>query len=331
MNNIKKKTRIAFIYSPCETLTKNYFFTTSYHFFMTALKRHPEIDVSYISVNETFDVLDLKGKFDVILLFGRGEGTCLPKKLTNIKKAGIPVITRVGDLHDNRLYHEDPDDFHEKFNVSAYFGYQPSKNFYQYFPKNYEYQVVLYGLEPSLYKNLTPFSQRISKKILNSGAVGNTKFLSKIVNKIRNPENALRHYKLRTMCNKLSYVDYTPTMKHEYIGDKYPLLLQKYCASIAATSMNYTAKYFEIPAAGCVSFMEVNDVNGAEKLGFKDSENSIFINQNNYQKKFEEYLETPDDPRWEDIAKSGTEHVMKNLTNDNAVDSLLSLIRKITM
>ena len=71
--------------------------------------------------------------------------------------------------------------------------------------------------------------------------------------------------------------------------------------------------------------------NAAEKLGFKDSENSIFINQNNYQKKFEEYLETPDDPRWEDIAKSGTEHVMKNLTNDNAVDSLLSLIRKITM
>ena len=203
------------------------------------------------------------------------------------------------------------------------------KNFYQYFPKNYEYQVVLYGLEPSLYKNLVPFSQRISKKILNSGAVGNTKYLSRIFNKIRNPDNALYHYKLRTLCNKLPYVDYTSTLEHEYVGDKYPILLQKYCASIAATTINYTAKYFEIPAAGCVSFMEVNDINGAEKLGFIDSENSIFINQNNYAKKFEEYLETFDDPKWEHIAKSGTEHVMKNLTNDNATDSLLSLIKKI--
>ena len=326
MENPKSKIRIAFIYSPCETLTKNYFFTTSYHFFMTALKRYPEIDITYFPVKNTFDALDLKGKFDAILLF-ENRCHCVPEKIINIKKSGIPVIVRVGDLHNSYKY--DTDDFHEKFNVSAYFGYQHEKNFYQYFPKNYEYQVVLYGLEPSLYKNLVPFSQRISKKILNSGAVGNTKYLSRIFNKIRNPDNALYHYKLRTLCNKLPYVDYTPTLEHEYVGDKYPILLQKYCASIAATTINYTAKYFEIPAAGCVSFMEVNDINGAEKLGFIDSENSIFINQNNYAKKFEEYLETFDDPKWEHIAKSGTEHVMKNLTNDNATDSLLSLIKKI--
>ena len=326
MENPKSKIRIAFIYSPCETLTKNYFFTTSYHFFMTALKRYPEIDITYFPVKNTFDALDLKGKFDAILLF-ENRCHCVPEKIINIKKSGIPVIVRVGDLHNSYKY--DTDDFHEKFNVSAYFGYQHEKNFYQYFPKNYEYQVVLYGLEPSLYKNLVPFSQRISKKILNSGAVGNTKYLSRIFNKIRNPDNALYHYKLRTLCNKLLYVDYTPTLEHEYVGDKYPILLQKYCASIAATTINYTAKYFEIPAAGCVSFMEVNDINGAAKLGFIDSENSIFINQNNYAKKFEEYLETFDDPKWEHIAKSGTEHVMKNLTNDNATDSLLSLIKKI--
>ena len=326
MKNPKSKIRIAFIYSPCETLTKNYFFTTSYHFFMTALKRYSEIDITYFPVKNTFDALDLKGKFDTILLF-ENRCHCVPEKIINIKKSGIPVIVRVGDLHN--VYKYDTDDFHEKFNVSAYFGYQHEKNFYQYFPKNYEYQVVLYGLEPSLYKNLVPFSQRISKKILNSGAVGNTKSLSRIFNKIRNPDNALYHYKLRTLCNKLPYVDYTSTLEHEYVGDKYPILLQKYCASIAATTINYTAKYFEIPAAGCVSFMEVNDINGAEKLGFIDSENSIFINQNNYAKKFEEYLETFDDPKWEHIAKSGTEHVMKNLTNDNATDSLLSLIKKI--
>ena len=329
MKNQQPKIRIAFIYTPCETLTKNYFFTTSYHFFMTALKRHSEIDITYIPVKNSFDALELKGKFDTILLFENTTRAsyCVPEKITNIKKTGIPVIVKVGDLQNRYKY--DTDDFHEKFNVSAYFGYQHEKNFYQYFPKHYEYQVVLFGLESSLYKNLVPFSQRISKKILNSGAVGKTNPLSRIFNKIRNPDNALYHYKLRTLCNKLPYVDYTPTLEHEYVGDKYPILLQKYRASIAATTINYTAKYFEIPAAGCVSFMEVNDLNGAEKLGFIDSENSIFINQNNYAKKFEEYLETFDDPKWEHIAKSGTEHVMKNLTNDNATNSLLSLIKKI--
>jgi len=326
MNDKKIKTRIAFIYSPCETLTKDYFFTISYHFFMTALKRHPEIDISYICVNNTFNVLDLKGKVDIILLF-ENRIHCVPKKLINIKKSGIPVIVRVGDLHMSKIY--DTDGFHDEFNVSAYFGYQHSKNFYKYFPKNYNYDVVLYGLEPSLYKNLTPFSERISNKILNSGAVGNRKFFSKIINQIRNPENALYHYKLRTKCNELDYVDYTPTLQHEYIGDKYPLLLQKYMTSIAATTINYTTKYFEIPAAGCLSFMEVNDQNGADKLGFKDSENSIFINEQNYEKKFNEYLETSNDPKWATIAKSGHDHVMKNLTNDNAVESLLSLIKKI--
>jgi len=327
MNDKQIKTRIAFIYSPCETLTKDYFFTISYHFFMTALKRHPEIEISYISVTETLDVYNLKGKFDVILLF-ENRIHCVPKKLINVKKSGIPVIVRVGDLHASKIY--DTDSFHDEFNVSAYFGYQHSKNFYNYFPKNYDYEVVLYGLEPSLYKNLTPFSERISNKILNSGAVGNTKIFSKLINRIRNPENALYHYKLRTKCNELNYVDYTPTLQHEYVGDKYPLLLQKYMASIAATTINYTTKYFEIPAAGCLSFMEVNDQNGAEKLGFKDFQNSIFINEKNYKNKFDEYIETSDDPKWEKIAKSGYEHVMENLTNDNAVESLLKLIRRIT-
>ena len=323
----KIKTRIAFIYSPCETLTKDYFFTISYHFFMTALKRHPEIDICYICVNNTFDVLDLKGKVDVILLF-ENRIHCVPKKLINIKKSGIPVIVRVGDLHISKIY--DTDGFHDEFNVSAYFGYQHSKIFYNYFPKNYSYEVVLYGLEPSLYQNLTPFSDRISNKILNSGATGKTKIFSKVINRVRNPFlNPLYHYKLRTKCNELDYVDYTPTLQHEYVGDKYPLLLEKYMASIAATSLNYTTKYFEIPAAGCLSFMEVNDENGAEKLGFKDFHNSIFINEKNYKKKFDEFLETSDDPKWEKIAKSGYEHVMENLTNDNAVESLLKLIKRI--
>ena len=143
MKNPKSKIRIAFIYSPCETLTKNYFFTTSYHFFMTALKRYSEIDITYFPVKNTFDALDLKGKFDTILLF-ENRCYCVPEKIINIKKSGIPVIVRVGDLHN--IYKYDTDDFHEKFNVSAYFGYQHEKNFYRYFPKIMNIRSCIMGL-----------------------------------------------------------------------------------------------------------------------------------------------------------------------------------------
>ena len=76
--------------------------------------------------------------------------------------------------------------------------------------------------------------------------------------------------------------------------------------------------------------MEVNDQNGADKLGFIDNENSIFINEKNYQKRFREYFETKDDPKWESIAKAGREHALKNLTNDSAINSLIELIQKIS-
>ena len=69
MKKIDTKIKLAFIYSPCKTLTPNYFFTTSYHFFMHALKRNPLLSVTYFPVNGTFDALDLKDKFDAILLF----------------------------------------------------------------------------------------------------------------------------------------------------------------------------------------------------------------------------------------------------------------------
>ena len=284
---------------PCDGLTGNHFFTTSYHFFMNSLQRNSDIEVSYIQSGKSFDAMRLEKNFDVILLYENSFTPCNPNELKNIKKLEIPVVARVGDLHNSR--HFDVSESHEKYGITSYFGYQHEDNFYKYYPKKFDYTIIVFGLETSLYQNLLPFSKRIKKRILISGAVGNTKFLSKLFNQFKNPENALNHYKLRTLCNKLSYVDYTSTLQHEFIGDKYPLLLQKYQSAIAATTANYTQKYLEIPAAGCLSFMEVTDKNHANYLNFKDGENAIFINERNYQQKFEEFLESSDNPICEQI------------------------------
>jgi len=130
------------------------------------------------------------------------------------------------------------------------------------------------------------------------------------------------------MCNALPYVTYTTTLGHQYVGDKYSLLLQKYSAAIAATTDIYTIKYFEMPASGCLTFMEVNDNNFAKNLGYRDNESAIFINEKNYKEKFDEYILDLNNPKWRQIANAGREHAMKTFNNDEGVNSLIEFFKE---
>ena len=265
---MREKIEVAFIYRKCPSLTKEYFFTSLYHFFMNALKRNERINVTYFATNDTFDSSNLENKFDAILLPINQNITsdgAVPEKIIGIEKLKIPVVSFTGDIQDAR--HFDPHFFHKKYKIDAYFYMHPESWFHKFYPKEFKYKTVYLGLEPGLYQNLKPFEKRIKKKILNSGNIGNKKITSKVFNFLRNRGHSnFQHYKLRTLCNDLNYVDYTPTLEHEFIGDKYPLLLEKYCSAIAATTNIATAKYFEIPAAGCLTFMEVTPINKADLI-----------------------------------------------------------------
>lgn len=187
------------------------------------------------------------------------------------------------------------------------------------------------GLEPDLYKNIKPFSKRISEKILNTGNVGNTKLKSRIANAILNPGRSSWHfYRLRTMCNQLSYVDYSGMKGDSYIHKDYPSYVSSYKSAIASSTYYAVIKYLELTAAGCLTFMEVSEKNNdAELLGFKDYENAIFINEKNYKKRFQEFISNPYDPRWEVIAEKGRKHTINNLNNDMAVESLIEVIEEV--
>lgn len=326
---MKEKIRVAFIYKKsCEFLTGKHFANTYYHFFMSALKRNRDLEMNYIETGDSYNVVDLKGKIDVILLFDNSPiGT--PNELVGLKELGVPVISRVNDPHDAKKLGKIQ--YHEKYKIDYYFGYMHESYFHQFYPKNFKFETIVYGLEPSLYQNLTPYKDRIKNRILNSGAVGNPKFHSRIINTLKNPtSNSYKHYKLRTLCNKLSYVDYTPTLEHDFVNDRYPLLLSRYAAAICATTYFPTIRYMEIPAAGCLTFMEITDKNNGYYLGYKDGENAVFINENNYERKFQEYMQSNEDPRWEKIANAGKEHSLNNLNNDKAVEQLVNLMKKLT-
>lgn len=325
-----KKIRVAFIYKSSNPyMSKKAWATTYYHFFMDALKRNKELDVSYFPAEKSFDTSVLKNNFDIILLW-ENHPWGSPDELIGIENLNIPVICRINDAHDAKI--KGKIEYHEKYKIDYYFGYLPESFFYKYYPKNFKYKVIIYGVEPSLYQNLTPFSQRIKNKILCSGAAASTKLTGRLFEQIirfRGENSMLKHYKLRTMSIKLPYVDYTTTLNHKYVNDNYPKLLGQYQTSIASHSLYPVIKYWESTASNCLTFMEITEKNGAEILGFKNNETAIFINEQNYKQKFEEYLTDPDNSKWEDIANAGREYTMQNLTNDNAVESLVEIMKEL--
>ena len=306
-------------------MSKTAWATTYYHFFINALNRHPDLEMHYFPVEKTFDTTKLDNNFDIILLW-ENHPWGSPDELTGINDLDIPVICRINDAHDAKLKGKIP--YHEKYKIDHYFGYLPEPFFHKYYPKIFKYKEIFYGVEPKLYENLTPFSKRIKEKILCSGAAANSKLSFRLKDILRGEQSMWKHYKLRTKCIELPYVDYTPTLQHEYVNDQYPLLLMKYTASIASHSLYPVIKYWENTAAGCLTFMEITEENKANIMGFKDGENAVFINEKNYESKLSEFLSDPTNSKWAEIAENGRNYTMDKLTNDSAANSLIELFKE---
>ena len=323
------KIRIAIIYTKeFKFFLPNYRDNTQYNFFHNTLTRNNRAHVEFFLTENKFDINILKNKFDVILL-ADNRLPHIPSELSGINEVRIPVISRTGDPHSMKQYGRLK--IHDSHKIKYYFGPNTPEYFYKFYPNNMKYKFILAGLEPEFYKSVKPFDERISDKILNTGNVGNMKLTSRMANAILNPKRSSWYfYKLRTLCNKLSYVDYSGMSGKSYIHKDYPSYVSSYKSAIAAATFYAVIKYLELTAAGCLTFMEVSKINrDAEILGFRDNESAIFIDENNYKKKFKEFLSNPNDSHWKTIAENGKKHTINNLNNDKAAESLIELIEEV--
>ena len=324
--DMKEKIKVALIYKDDYIfLNKNHFDKTTYYFFMKALQRNQNLDITYFPSKNTFDCSKLRGKFDLILLPNNNiDGT--PNELIGIEKVGIPVICRTGDPHWAKSKNQFQ--FHEKWKIDYYFNFMHEDYFYKFYSKDFKYKTITFGIEPKIYEKINyKFKDRIQNIILNSGALGKNKIKSRVANRILNPKRSGWYfYKLRTICNDLSYVTHTREIEKQFPSLTYNELLAKYSAAIAATTFYPTIKYWETSASGCLTFMEISEKNNGKYLGYKDGTNAIFITENNYKEKFEEYLTDIMNPKWEQIAQEGTKYTMKKFSNDEAVKELVSLM-----
>ena len=321
--------KVALVYSSGATsLSGNLPNKTHSYFFKHALFRNKNLDIDYFNALAQIDVSTLAREYDVVLLPLIDVATSLA--LADIRDYNIPVIARPHDPHT--VLKRDMVGLATGLKVDWFFDQYAPASFYEYYPAHFKYEAVHLGLEPSLYENIRPWAERVSDKIAISGVLGYNDLKRKIYHRVilRIPKPLTRgfHYKLRTKCNTLPYVIHTRDIYPEQGTNELPALLSMFKTAIAATTSFPTVKYKETPAAGCLTFMEITDQNHGLHLGYEDGKSAIFINESNYKKKFREYLDSQDDPRWERIAHEGRRHALENLSNDNGVDRLVSIMRR---
>ena len=324
-----KKIRVALVYKKSYNFFQpDHFDRTSYDLFFKALKRNRQLEISYYPCEKKFDVSKIKGVCDIILIPNNRTDGC-PDTIIGIKNSSIPIISKTGDPHDTKKYNQI--EFCEKNKIDYLFSHHPDSLIYKYYPKNIKHKTIIYGLEPQLYQNVSPFKTRIKDRILITGKMGRTDLRNRIANYVLNPGRSGWYlYKLRTLCKELDYVEYNG-IKEKLSDNKnqdYPAYTSKYRAIIAATTFYPTLKYWENSAAGCLTFMEITKKNDGYFLGYKDNETAIFIDEKNYKEKFQQYVSDPDNPKWEQIANAGREYTMNNLTNEQAVISLVELMKE---
>ena len=193
-----RKIKVAFIYKTSNPfMSGKHFDNTEYNFHVSSLQRNNDIDVSYFHSEDKLDTSVLKDRFDIILLL-INEVDGMPE-LVGIDDLDIPTICGVCDAFGAKKSIE----LHKKWKIDYYFDFQHEGFFYDRYPKHFKYKKIMLGLETRLYNNLKPFNQRIKDKILLTGAIGNKKFFSKIINDIKRPKwNAYRFYNLRTKCSE---------------------------------------------------------------------------------------------------------------------------------
>ncbi len=346
MRQMSKKTRIVFLYKSSDPFfTGHHSDNTSYEFLIMAMQNNKNIDYNIIPVSHEYDVGKLKNKCDAVILAGFRDYN-MPK-IHGLKALNVPILARIGDFHDVTRYGIGEDNY-DDYGISCTFNFMSEKYFYEYYPAHMNYREIFFGIDPPLYENLTPYEDRIKHKILVSGAIQRYPYKPIMIYRriryfmkdiFKNPEKLplktrvlhqrppfYHYYKLRSDCSHLGYVEYGRRIENE----SYPMMLSRYRGAIAATTYYPTIKYWEIAAAGCLTFMEITDKNHGSYLGFQDKKDCIVINEDNYKDRFEEYLADTDNPTWQRIAEAGRSYAMRKFNNNKAVEDILGLIEELS-
>jgi hypothetical protein len=122
----------------------------------------------------------------------------------------------------------------------------------------------------------------------------------------------------------VSYIPHWLKDKQTPYADQYADgLLAQYAGALALAEEDPVPKYFEMPLAGCVTFMQWNyDI---YSLGFRDYTNCIFVDKNNFHDRINHFLHNIAD--YQDIANKGRELIEHKYTAQHFAQHIYNHIR----
>jgi len=273
----------------------------AYRFFRCGLLETNLASVDILPVDENVRAEQFEG-YDALIFYS----------LENLEPEGLSKLPclKVARAPDAHSITEEWIDKARREGFELVINHQSPEYIRRYLPDDFRYEQIIFGINEEIHQS-PKWSNRISDRILLTGV-------------IRSDE----HYRLRKMCKKQSRIKYVGKGAG-FVGDGYAELLGMYRTAIAACSTTSVYKYFEIPACGCLSFMEVNSENGCDNLGFVDGENAVFIDEGNYKKRLKEYIKSLNDPKWRRIADNGRRFVLEKYENRVQVKKLIDIINDI--
>lgn len=132
-------------------------------------------------------------------------------------------------------------------------------------------------------------------------------------------DNDFKPYALREWAFEQSCV-HRP--KKVVYGEQYQQWLSSYAGALALCDIYVCPKYIEVPLSGCVCFAQ--ELEEYKTLGFKDGENCIFVNQQNFENKINDFKNHI--PDYQIIANKSREIAM-NYTADKFADFIYNKIK----
>ncbi len=299
--------KVAYLYWPeTKNLSGIHFDHSYYRFYFQTFPKMKQIEYTMIPREFSIDVGELN-RFDVVIVNSLYENAC--PCLDGLEKVKALKVVQSVDSHKigrEPIWIER----YREYGISfAYFIHQPSY-FYQFVPKDIEYHQIFHGVIPEIYESNISYPFRKKDEILLTGYFPIHDF-----------------FVLRQKCSSLSFVDYVGR-DAGYIGDKYPILLERYRAGIVAATKYPVLKNIELPMTGMLTFHEVTERNAVADIGFIEGENAVFIDDSNYVERMEEYLDTVDDLKWERIAKEGQRFVLEKYASEVQAAKLIDLMKE---
>jgi len=99
-------------------------------------------------------------------------------------------------------------------------------------------------------------------------------------------------------------------------GSRYAEFISKWAGALAMCEYYAVPKYLEMPLAGCLTFME--HTQDAVDIGFKDFETCVYVNQENFLERTQDFLNHMEEYR--SIAEAGRNLVANNYPADHFAD-----------